>query len=146
MPYWFHYGVLQQIVQYGNVLCIVLITLQNWNKFGCFCTAFLHTWRKIKKVYPVACISFRLCWKKVSSFYVCSICLRNMLLKLKRMKRNVKQKAGFRWKCVLKSMFILLFTRINNDQSSVVSKISIYLGTHVTIYLIHKVGRVFVFK
>jgi len=51
------------------------------------------------------------------------------------MKKNVKQKAGFRWKCVLKTMFILLFTRINNEQSSIVSKISIYLATHVTIYV-----------
>ena len=74
--------------------------------------------------------------KKVSSFYVCSICLKNMLFKLKRMKKNVKQKAGFRWKCVLKSMFILLFTRINNEQSSTVSKLSIYLATHVTNYFI----------
>ena len=77
--------------------------------------------------------------KKVSSFYVCSICLRNLLFKLKRMKMNVKQKAGFRWKCVLKSMFILLFTRINNEQSSIVSKISIYLATHATIYFIRQV-------
>jgi len=69
-----------------------------------------------------------------------------MLFKLTRMKKNVKQKAGFRWKCVLKSMFFLLFTRINNEQSSIVSKISIYLATHVTIYLIHKVGLVFAFK
>jgi len=46
------------------------------------------------------------------------------------MKKNVKQKAGFRWKCVLKSMFILLFTSINNEQS-IVSKISIYLATHI---------------
>jgi len=52
-------------------------------------------------------------------------------LNLKSMKKNDKQKAGFRWKCVLKSMFILLFTRINNEQSSIVSKISIHLTTHV---------------
>ena len=35
-----------------------------------------------------------------------------------------------------KSMFILLFTSINNEQSSIVSKISIYLATHVIIYFI----------
>ena len=95
-----------------------------------------------EKKISIACFSFRLCWKKVNLFYVCSICFRNLLVKLK----NVKQKAGFRWKCVLKSMFILSFTRINNEQSSIVSKISTNLGTHVTIYLIHKVGRDLVFK
>jgi len=31
--------------------------------------------------------------KKVSSFYMCSICLRKLLVKLKEMKKNVKQKA-----------------------------------------------------
>jgi len=55
------------------------------------------------------------------------------------MKKNIKQKTGFRWKCVLKSMFILLFTRINYEQSSIVSKISIHLATHVAIYLIRYV-------
>ena len=80
-------------------LCIVYITMQNWNKFGCFSTAFF-TLMEEKKI-SLACFSFRLCWKNVSSFYVCSICLRNLLFKLKRMKKNVKQKAGFRWKCVL---------------------------------------------
>jgi len=50
---------------------------------------------------------------------------------------------GFRWKCVLKSMFILLFTRINNEQSSIVSKISIYLATHVQIYFIRWVEVLF---
>ena len=100
----------------------------------CFSTAFLHKWRKIKSVKRVLASVY--VKKKVSSFYVCSICLRNLLFKLKRMKKNVKQKAGFRWKCVLKSMFILLFTRINNEQAFIVSKISIYLATHVTIYFI----------
>jgi len=59
-----------------------------------------------------------------------------MLFNLKRMKKNVKHKAGFRWKCVLISMFILLFTRINNEQSSIISKLVIYLATHKTIYFI----------
>jgi len=53
------------------------------------------------------------------------------------MKKNVKQKAEFRWKCVLKSMFILLFTRINNEQSSIISKISIYLPNIRNIFLKH---------
>ena len=52
------------------------------------------------------------------------------------MKKNVKHKAGFRCICFLKSMFILLFTRINYEHSSIVSKISIHLATHVTIYFI----------
>ena len=95
---------------------------------GVFSTAFFTQMEEMK--ISIACFSLRLCWKKVSSFYVCSICLRNLLFKLKRMKKNVKQKAGFHWKCVLKSMFILLFTRINNEQSSIVSKISINLATH----------------
>ena len=72
-------------------LCIVYITLQNWNKFGCFSKAFF-TQMEEKKI-RIACFSFRLLsmLKKVSSFYVCSICLRNLLFKLKRMKKNVKQ-------------------------------------------------------
>ena len=47
------------------------------------------------------------------------------------MKKNVKQKAGFRWKCVLISMFILLLTRINHEQSSIVSKIPIYVAVRM---------------
>jgi len=107
----------------------------------CFFMHCLHYVAKLKQVWvffysfftqmeekklSIACVSFRLCWKM--SFYVRSICLRNLLFKHKRMKKNLKQKTGFRWKCVLKSMFILLFTRINNEQSSIVSKISIYLA------------------
>jgi len=63
---------------------------------------------------------------------MCAVFAKKVLFKLKEMIKNVKQKAGFRWICVLKPMFILLFTRINYQQSSIVSKISIYLATHVT--------------
>ena len=132
--YWFYCAVLQQSVQYGNVFMHCLHYVAKLKQVWVFLYGFL-TQMEEKKI-SIACFSFRLCWKKVSSFYVCSICLRNLLFKLKRMKKNVKQKAGFCWKCVLKSMFILLFTRINNEQSSIVSKISIYWATHVTIYFI----------
>jgi len=130
--YWFYCAVMQQSVQYGNVFmhCLhyVIKLKQVWVFFYSFFT------QMEEKKISIACFSFRLCWKKESSFYVCSICLRNLLFK--RMKKNVKRKAGFRWKCVLKSMFILLFTRINNEKSFIVIKISIYLATHVTIYFI----------
>jgi len=46
-----------------------------------------------EKKISIAYFSFRLCWT-MSSFYVCRIFLRNVLFKLKRMKKNVKQKAG----------------------------------------------------
>ena len=90
-------------------LCIVYITLQNWNKFGCFFYSFF-TQIKEKKI-SIACFSSDYV-EKSTFFYVCSICLRNLLFKRKRIKKNVKQRAGFRWKCVLKSMFILLMSYI----------------------------------
>ena len=43
-------------------------------------------------------------------------------------------------------MFILLLTRINYEQSSIVSKVSIYLATNVTIYFIRKVDFSFLNK
>ena len=46
--------------------------------------------------------------------------LKKMFIKLKYMKKNVKQKTGFRWKRVLKSMFFVLFTRKNYEQSSII--------------------------
>ena len=49
------------------------------------------------------------------------------------------------WKCVLKSMFILLFTKINNEQSSI-AKYQFTWRHNVCDNLLHKVGRVFVFK
>jgi len=67
---------------------------------------------------------------KVSYFYVRSFCGKKLLFKLKGMTKNVKRKAGLRWKCVLKSMFILLFTRINYAQSSIISKLLIFMATH----------------
>jgi len=47
-----------------------------------------------EKKISIACFSFILCWKKVSSFYVCSICLRNMLFKLKRMSNRRQDSVG----------------------------------------------------
>ena len=70
--------------------------------------------------------------EKSKFFYL----LKAIVIYIREIKMNVKQKTGFRWKCVLKSMFILLFTRINYEQSSIDSKISIHLATHVTIYFI----------
>jgi len=100
---------------------------------GVFLQLFLHKWRKRKIVFRVLASDY----VENSKFFLCvQYLLINLLFKLKRMKKNVKQKAGFRWKCVLKSMFIPLFTRINIEQSSIVSKISIYLATHVIIYFI----------
>jgi len=129
-----NYAVLQQSVQYGNVFyALFTLRCKIETSLGVFLQLF-YTNGGTESNYSVFQLQIML--KKVSSFYVCSICLKNMLFKLKRMKKNVKQKAGFRWKCVLKSMFILLFTRINNEQSSTVSKLSIYLATHVTIYFI----------
>ena len=129
---------LQKSVQYGNVFMHFLHYVAKLKQVWVFFYGFF-TQMEDKKISLASDYV-----EKISSFYVCSICLRNMLFKLKRMKKNGKQKAGFRWKCVLKSMFILLFTRINNEQLSIVSKISIYLATRDN--LLHKVGRVFVFK
>jgi len=56
---------------------------------GVFLQLFLHKWRK-----SIACFSFRLCWKEVSYFYVCSICLRNLLFKLKRMSTRKQDTVG----------------------------------------------------
>ena len=118
--YWCYCAVLQQSVQYGNVLMHCLHYVAKLKQVCVFFYSFF-TQMEEKKI-SIACFSFRLCWKK-----------------LKRMKKNVKPKAEFRWKCVLKSMLILLFTRINNEQSSIVSKISIYWATYVTIYFIREV-------
>jgi len=122
-------------------LCIVYITLQSWNKFGCFTTAFLHNGGKEKK-YCV--FKLQVMFRKVSSFYVCSICLWNLLFKLKSMKKNGKQKAGFRWKCVLKSMFILLFTKKTMNSRLSLAKYQ-FTWRHMW-NLLYKVGRVFVLK
>ena len=121
-------------------LCIVYITLQNWNKFGCFSSAFLHKWRERKKVLRVLASDYV---EKVSSFYVCSICLQNCYLNLKNEKEWQTEGRIPLEMCLEINVYSFIY---KNKQwtSSIFSKISIYLATRVN--LLHKVGRVFVFK
>ena len=129
--YWFYCAVLQQSVQCGKAL-YELFTLRCRIKtnLGVFYSFFTQT---DENEIRYCVFLFQIMLKTVSSFY--SICLRKLLFNW-RNEKNVKQKAGFRWNDVLKSMFCLLFTRINYKQSSIVSKISVYLATHVRSYCI----------
>ena len=148
--YWFYCAMLHQSVQYGKgfyaLFTLVWFPIYNDSNQGAgnpdyvnvtnlkqvwvFLTAFNANGGKRSKYYLFL---LQVMMQKVSYFYVFSICFIKLLFKLIEMKKNAKLKAGFRWTCVLKSMFILLFTRINYEHSSIVSKISIYLATHVRI-------------